>query len=55
MYKRLLNILAVLCPLAVVYYGALNQNKQSKDIKKLWKNIYIGFSFNTVVILAIWI
>ncbi len=54
-YKKMLNILALLCPLAVIYHGALHQNKQNKEIKNLWKNLYIGFSLNVAVIISIWI
>ncbi len=55
MYKKILNILAILCPLAVVYHGALHQNKQNKEIRAFWKKVYIGFSLNSVALIAIWI
>ncbi len=55
MYKRLLKILAVLCPLAVIYHGALHQNKPNKEIKNLWNHLYIGFTINVIILFAFWI
>jgi hypothetical protein len=50
-YYTILKLGMVLLPFYFIFFGPLHHNAKNPEIKVLWKYLYVGFAFYTLIIL----